>query len=151
MATHSSTLAWRNPGQRSLTGHSPCDHRVGHKNELARMHSCNQNVFLFFFLVEDFHGNPVAKTLPSNAAVQSLVGELRSQVPCFKKKKKSKTSNRSNIVINLIKTLKQPTNKKKNFFLVMLVLTIVCIINLSVWVLCMKVKVLVVQSCPESL
>ena len=37
-------------GQTSLTGYSPRDWRVGHENELARMHSCNQNVFLSMFL-----------------------------------------------------------------------------------------------------
>ena len=30
MATHSSVLAWRIHGQRSLLGYSPCGHRVGH-------------------------------------------------------------------------------------------------------------------------
>ena len=30
MATHSSILAGKSHGQRSLTGYSPWDHRVGH-------------------------------------------------------------------------------------------------------------------------
>ena len=42
--------------------------------------------------------------------VQSLVGELRSHMP---QGQKTKTQNRSNIVTNLIKTLKMVHVKKK--------------------------------------
>ena len=94
----------------------------------------------------------MAKTLPSNAGVQSLVGELRSQVPCIKKKKKKYNFKQKQYCHKLNKDSKTSNKQiKKNFFLVMLALTIVSIANLSVWVLCMKVKVLVAQSCPESL
>ena len=41
MATLSSTLAWKIPGQRSLVGYSPWDHkRVGH--DWASEHTCTQ-------------------------------------------------------------------------------------------------------------
>ena len=48
----------------------------------------------------------MVKTLPSNAGVQvqSLVGELRSDMP---RSQKIKTENRNNIVTNSIKTFKK--------------------------------------------
>ena len=51
----------------------------------------------------DFPGGPVVKTLPSSVGgvVWSLVGELRSHMPCSQK---TKTWNRSNIITNSKKT-----------------------------------------------
>ena len=42
-------------------------------------------------ITRDFTGDPVVKTFPSNAEVQSLVRELRSYMPRGQKKKKNKT------------------------------------------------------------
>ena len=54
---------------------------------------------------------PAAKTSPSNAGIPSLVGELKSHLPCGQK---IETLTRSSIVTNSIKTLKMvPTLKKK--------------------------------------
>ena len=63
----------------------------------------------------DFPGSPVVKTLPPDAEVGvSISGqELRSHVPCGKKKKKKKTETRSNIVTNSIKILKIVHIKKQ--------------------------------------
>ena len=54
----------------------------------------------------------MVKTLPSNerAWVRSLVGELQSHMPGSLK---TKAKNRSNIVTNLIKTLKKWSTLKK--------------------------------------
>ena len=53
----------------------------------------------------DFPGGPVVRTLPSSAggAGSTLVGKLRSHIPCSGK---SKTENRTNIITNSIKTFK---------------------------------------------
>ena len=54
---------------------------------------------------------PAAKTSPPNAGIPSLVGELKSHLPCGQK---IETLTRSSIVTNSIKTLKMvPTLKKK--------------------------------------
>ena len=67
---------------------------------------------------KDLGGSTVVKTLPSNAGFQclpmwvpSLVQEQRSRVSCSQKKAKQ---NISNIVTNLIKTLKMVHFFKKS-------------------------------------
>ena len=55
MATHSSTLAWKIPGQRSLVGYSPWGHKESDMTE--RLHfSLHFQVFLDFLLL---HSSPL--------------------------------------------------------------------------------------------
>ena len=71
----------------------------------------------------DFPGHPMVKTSPSNAEVVGLIPgwELRSHMPCVKKKKKKKPKttknpnikNRNNIVTSSKKTLKMVHITKK--------------------------------------
>ena len=61
----------------------------------------------------DFSGGLVVKTsLPMHGVwIRSLVRELRSHIPQWQK---SKTENRSTILVNSIKTLKMVHIRKKN-------------------------------------
>ena len=57
----------------------------------------------------DFSGGPVVKTSPSNAGSAGSIPSQEAKIPHFswpKKKKTQNIKNRSNIVTNLIKTLK---------------------------------------------
>ena len=111
MATHSSVLAWRIPGTGEPGGlPSMGSHRVGHDwSDLAAaaVHNrtcrislpwfslCEIHVYslhvqeILLFILPDFPGSSVVRTLPSNQemGVQSLVGELRSHMPCGQKAK----------------------------------------------------------------
>ena len=46
MATHSSILAWKSYGQRSLTGYTPWGHEESDTTEYS--HTCSQNYTVIF-------------------------------------------------------------------------------------------------------
>ena len=58
MATHSSILAWRTHGRRSLVGYNPWGHRVGKLNFLCQILQLNVSsiyIVLIFLLTETKH------------------------------------------------------------------------------------------------
>ena len=61
----------------------------------------------------DFPGDPVVKTLPSNAMDVALIPGWGARIPHALWSKKQNVNNRSNIVTNSIRTIKMVHFKKK--------------------------------------